>query len=219
MIRHLGVMSGDCCSSKGAELEKLAGQADQRRVLIIVLVINAAMFFVEFGAGVLAGSTALMADATDMLGDALVYGVSIYALSRGDRWKAGAAVFKGILILFLGAGILLNVAIKISTGVPPSSTLMLIFGGIALVANLICLALLWRFRKQDVNMASTFECSRNDVISNVGVLLAAGAVAAIASPWPDILIGGAMAVIILRSASKVLREAIPLLRAEATSVR
>lgn len=218
VIAHMSAMSSDCCSSKGTELEKLARQADQRRVLIVVLLINAAMFFVEFGAGVVAGSTALMADATDMLGDALVYGVSLYALSRGDRWKAGAAVFKGVLILLLGSSILVNVGIKITTGVPPSSTLMLIFGGIALVANLVCLALLWRFRQQDVNMASTFECSRNDVISNVGVLIAAGAVAGLASPWPDILIGGVMAAIILRSSVKVLKEALPKLSADKANV-
>ncbi|MDF1833698.1 MAG: cation transporter, partial [Alteraurantiacibacter sp. bin_em_oilr2.035] len=171
-------MSDDCCSSKGSELEQLATQADQRRVLIVVLVINAVMFGVEFAAGMIAGSAALMADATDMLGDALVYAVSLFALSRGDRWKARAALFKGVLILLLGIAILVNVAIKLTSGVPPSSTLMLIFGAMALAANLACLALLWRFRGQDINMASTFECSRNDVINNVGVLAAAGAVAA-----------------------------------------
>lgn len=205
-------MADDCCSSKGSELEKLAGQAGQRRVLIIVLVINAVMFVTEFGAGLIAGSAALMADATDMLGDALVYGVSLFALSRGDRWKAGAAAFKGVLILLLGAGILVNVIIKISSGVAPSSTLMLVFGGLALAANLVCLSLLWRFRGQDINMASTFECSRNDVISNVGVLLAAGATAIIASPWPDIVIGGAMAIVILRSAFRVLNASFVQLR-------
>ena len=212
-------MSSDCCSSKGTELEKLGRQADKRRVLMIVLLINAVMFFVEFTAGVMAGSSALMADATDMLGDALVYGVSLYALSKGDRWKAGAAVFKGVLILLLGISILVNVAIKLSTGVPPSSTLMLAFGAMALVANLACLSLLWRFRRQDVNMASTFECSRNDVISNVGVLIAAGTVALTSSPWPDIAIGAVMAVVILRSSTRVLREAIPQLRAEKAEVR
>lgn len=190
----------------------LARQADQRRVLIAVLLINAVMFVAEFTAGVIAGSAALMADATDMLGDALVYGVSLYALARGDRWKAGAAIFKGVLILVLGIGILVNVAIKLGSGVPPSSTLMLIFGGIALIANLVCLSLLRRFRHQDVNMASTFECSRNDVISNVGVLIAAGAVAALSSPWPDILVGCVMALIILRSAFRVLQDSIAQLR-------
>lgn len=208
-------MADDCCSTKGKELEALARQGEQRRVLIIVLAINAVMFVAEFGAGIVAGSTALMADASDMLGDALVYGVSIYALSRSDRWKAGAAALKGVIILALALGIIVNIAVKIGSGVPPSSTLMLLFGGTALVANLICLAMLWRFRAHDVNMASTFECSRNDVISNVGVLAAAGAVAALASPWPDIVIGAAMATIILRSAGRVLSEAIPRLRSTA----
>ena len=171
------------------------------------------MFFLEFGAGIFAGSTALMADAMDMLGDALVYAVSIYAIARSDRWKAGAAMFKGIFILALGVGIVLNVIAKVQSGVPPSSTLMLVFGGLALVANLICLRLLWQFRSQDVNMASTFECSRNDVVSNAGVLVAAGAVALTSSPWPDIIIGSAMAGLFLRSSLRVMADAAPQLRA------
>jgi cation diffusion facilitator family transporter len=207
-------MSDRCCSSKGQELEALARQAVHRRVLVIVLLINAVMFVAEFGAGIVAGSTALMADASDMLGDALVYGVSIYAISRSDRWKAGAATLKGVVILLLAAGIVINIVVKASSGVPPSSTLMLIFGGAALIANLTCLALLWRFRAHDLNMSSTFECSRNDVISNVGVLAAAACVAAFASPWPDILIGAVMAVIIFRSSARVLTESIPQLRTE-----
>jgi cation diffusion facilitator family transporter len=207
-------MAEHCCASKSTELELLARRAEQRRVLVTVLVINAVMFLAEFGAGIIAGSAALMADASDMLGDALVYGVSIYGISRSDRWKAGAAALKGVVILGLGAGILFNVAVKISSGVPPSSTVMLAFGALALVANLACLSLLWRFRAQDVNMASSFECSRNDVISNVGVLIAAVAVAAFASPWPDILIGSVMAAVVLRSAARVLRSAMPLLRPE-----
>jgi len=167
------------------------------------------MFFAEFGGGLIAGSAALMADATDMLGDAFVYGLSLYAIARSDRWKAGVAAFKGAFILILGLGILVNVVVKIQSGVPPSSTLMLTFGGAALIANLITVALLWRFRAQDVNMASTFECSRNDVISNVGVLIAAGLVAATSSPWPDIVIGLAMAAIVLRSAGRVLGDSVP----------
>jgi len=206
-------MADHCCASKGEELERLAKQADQRRVLVTVLVINAVMFVLEFGAGIVAGSASLMADASDNLGDALVYAVSLYALSRSDRWKAGAATLKGAVILLLAISIIVNVIVKISSGVAPSSSLMLVFGGLALVANLTCLSLLWRFRKQDVNMASTFECSRNDVISNGGVLLAAGAVALTDSPWPDILIGSAMGLLVMRSAFRVLGDAVPQLRA------
>ena len=206
-------MSADCCSAKSATLETLARQADQRRVLVIVLAINSVMFVLEFGAGVIAGSAALMADASDMLGDALVYAVSLYALARSDRWKAGAAMLKGVVILALGIGIAVNVVLKIRSGVPPSSTLMLGFGALALVANLVCFRLLTRFRHQDVNMASTWECSRNDLINNTGVILAAGLVWWLASPWPDIVIGSLMALVFLRSAFRVMREAAPQLRA------
>ena len=206
-------MSADCCSAKSATLETLARQADQRRVLVIVLAINAVMFVLEFGAGVIAGSAALMADASDMLGDALVYAVSLYALARSDRWKAGAAMLKGVVILALGIGIAVNVALKIQSGVPPSSTLMLGFGALALVANLVCFRLLTRFRHQDVNMASTWECSRNDLINNTGVILAAVLVWWLVSPWPDIVIGSLMALVFLRSAFRVMAEAAPQLRA------
>lgn len=178
----------------------------------MLVTINAVMFVVEFSAGIVAGSTALMADATDMLGDALVYGISIYALARSDRWKAGAAMSKGVLILALGIGVVLNVIAKVQSGIPPSSTLMLAFGALALIANLVCSRLLWRFRSHDVNMASTFECSRNDVASNIGVLVAAGAVALLNSPWPDIVIGSAMAILFLRSSMRVMAEAAPQLR-------
>lgn len=205
---QIAPVSDHCCDAKGEELVRLARQAQQRRVLIAVLLINAVIFFVEFGAGLVAESAALMADASDMLCDAVVYAVSIYAISRSVRWKAGAALLKGGVILLLGISIVVNVGLKVASGVPPSSVLMLVFGGAALVANLTCLALLWRFRSHDMNMRSTFECSRNDVISNLGVLLAAGGVA-FSSGWPDMVIGAAMALIILRSAVRVLRDALP----------
>jgi Co/Zn/Cd efflux system component len=205
-------MADHCCAGKGKELERLARQSEQRRVLQIVLLINAVMFAAEFSAGLIAGSAALMADSIDMLGDALVYALSLYALSRSERWKGGAALAKGLFILAFGIGIAIDIVIKLQSGVPPSSRLMLIFGAIALGANLICLRLLWRFRAQDVNMASTFECSRNDVISNVGVLIAAVAVGLLHSPWPDIIVGAIIAALFLRSSVSVIRSSLPSLR-------
>lgn len=199
----------ECCSNKQSELENLARRQDQRRVLTIVLAINAIMFAGEFTAGVIAGSVALMADAVDMFGDAMVYGLSLYALDRSERWRNGAAVAKGVFILVFGLGVLVQVGIKIQTGVPPSSFTMLWVGALALAANLVCLALLWRFRKQDLNMSSTFECSRNDVLANCGVLVAAVGVALLNSPWPDILVGVVIAGLFLRSAYRVLSEAWP----------
>lgn len=202
----------DCCSCKGEEIAALALKADQRRVLIAVLVVNAVMFLIEFSAGMVARSSALQADAVDMLGDALVYGLSLFALHRGARWQAGAAVFKGVVILGFFVVIAVETALKIVHGVPPSSTLMLVFGTLALIANLVCLRLLWRFRTLNLNMRSTFECSRNDVIANVGVLIAAGGVAASGSGWPDVVVGLLIALLFLRSAVRVLREAWPQFR-------
>jgi cation diffusion facilitator family transporter len=205
-------MSDHCCHAKGDDLARIARRADIRRVLIIVLAINGLMFLLEFGAGLIANSAALMADSMDMLGDAMVYGVSLYALDRSSRWNAGAALFKGAFILVLGLGVVVQIAMKIAYGVPPSSTLMLIFGALALFANLLCLRLLWRFKADNVNLSSTFECSRNDVIANTGVIVAAGAVALFASPWPDIAVAVVIAFLFLRSAMRVTAEAWPLYR-------
>lgn len=203
------MMAEDCCSGKGDLIAELGRKADQRRVLIVVMVINLAMFFAEFGGGLVARSSALMADSVDMLGDAFVYGLSLYALKRGPRWQAGAALAKGGIILMFGLAVIAEIIDKLANGVPPSSTLMLIFGSAALLANLACLALLWRFRAENVNMSSTFECSRNDVASNIGVLAAAGLVAASGAAWPDIAVGVIIALIFLRSAWRVLTAAIP----------
>ena len=202
-------MADDCCSRKGDTIAQLGRKADQRRVLIVVMVINFVMFMAEFGGGVFARSSALIADSLDMLGDAVVYALSLYALSRDPRWEAGAALAKGGIILVFGIAVVVEIFDKIFNGVPPSSSLMLAFGSAALVANLACLALLWRFRSENVNMSSTFECSRNDVASNIGVLIAAGLVGATGAAWPDIVVGGVIAIIFLRSAWHVLSEAIP----------
>lgn len=205
----------DCCGNKGDELERLARQGDQRRVLTTVLVINALIFVAEFGAGIVAGSAALMADAVDMLGDAVVYGISLYALDKSFRWKTGAALIKGAFILLLGIGVVYQLGVKLMTGMAPSSELMLWFGGVALVANIGCLALLWRFRRQDVNMSSTFECSRNDVIANIGVIVAGLGVMQFNSIWPDVIVATLIVAIFLRSAFIVLSDAYGALRTPA----
>lgn len=182
-------------------------------MLVLVLAINLVMFVVELGAGIIARSTALMADSVDMLGDALVYALSLYALSRSDRWKAGAALAKGITILGFGGWIAFEIVAKLASGVTPISGLMAIFGALALAANLVCLTLLWRHRGADLNMRSTFECSRNDVIANVGVLLAAAGVWWTGAAWPDIAAGAIVAALFLRSAVSVIGEAWPAFRA------
>jgi Co/Zn/Cd efflux system component len=208
-------MSADCCHEKGHELERIALHKDIRRVLVIVMMLNAMMFVLEFTAGVVAQSAALMADSVDMLGDALVYAISLYALNRSLRWRAGSALIKGSFILILGAGVLVEIGLKIVWGVPPVSSIMLLFGSMALVANLSCVALLWPYRAHDVNLASTFECSRNDVLANLGVLAAAGLVSVTASPWPDVAVAAVIALLFFRSSLGVIANAWPQFRATA----
>ena len=202
-------MSAHCCHGKGEELERIALHKDIRRVLVVVMMLNAMMFVLEFGAGLIADSAALMADSVDMLGDAAVYGISLYALDRSLRWRAGMALAKGGFILILGFGVLVEIGLKILWGQPPASGLMLVFGTMALLANLSCVGLLWPYRRHDVNLSSTFECSRNDVIANLGVIAAAFLVSLTASPWPDIAIAGVIAFLFFRSAIRVVREAWP----------
>ena len=206
-------MADECCSQKGEEIAALGSTAGVRRVLQIVLAINLTMFLVEFTAGLLARSTALMADSVDMLGDALVYILSLYALGRSLRWRAGAALVKGVIIAAFGIWVFAEVVMKIAGGVVPTASTMGLFGAVALVANLICLALLYRYRNRDVNLSSTFECSRNDVIGNVGVIVAAAGVAGFDSFWPDVIVGTIIAIVFFRSAIRVLRSAWPQFRA------
>jgi Co/Zn/Cd efflux system component len=208
-------MSADCCHDKGHELEKMALHKDIRRVLIVVMMLNAMMFVLEFGAGLIAGSAALMADSVDMLGDALVYGISLYALDRSLRWRAGSALIKGGFIMGLGFGVLVEIGIKIVWGEPPASGIMLVFGTMALIANLSCVGLLWPYRRHDVNLSSTFECSRNDVFASSGVVAAGLLVSVTDSPWPDIAIAAVIASLFFRSALKVMREAWPQFRSTA----
>jgi Co/Zn/Cd efflux system component len=190
----------DCCEVREIPRE-------QRRILQVVLLINAVMFLTESVAGVVAHSTALFADSLDMLGDAIVYGFSLYVIGRGVAWQARAALLKGVIMGAFGIALLVQVAFKIAHGVTPTVEVMGLVGTLAFAANLGCLALLWRRRGDDINMRSAWICSRNDVIGNAAVLVAAGAVAVTGSPWPDIVIGLLVASVFARSAVQVVRDA------------
>ncbi|MHB9119341.1 MAG: cation diffusion facilitator family transporter [Burkholderiales bacterium] len=200
-----------CCEDKSCEISAM--RDSHGRVLWIVLVINAAMFFVEGTAGLFAHSTALLADALDMLGDALVYGFSLFVLARSARWQAGAALMKGGFMLAFGLGVLGEAAYKALHPIMPGIETMGIVGGLALAANLACFFLLHRHRGDNLNMSSTWLCSRNDLIANVGVLLAAGSSFLLVSRWPDIIVGTLIAGLFLRSAFSVLRQSLQALRA------
>ena len=179
----------------------------QRRVLRVVLWINLAMFLAEATAGLLASSTALLADSVDMLGDAIVYGFSLYGVARGPVWQTRGAVLKGAIMAAFGVGVLGEVAMKITGGVVPIADTMGAVGAVALAANAVCLALLWSRRRDDVNMRSAWTCSRNDVAGNLAVLVAAAAVALTGRAWPDIVIGLLIAALFVTSGIRVLRDA------------
>lgn len=194
----------DCCEEKSTELARLRKR--QASVLGVVLAINAVMFVVESVAGLLAGSTALLADSLDMLGDSFVYGFSLYVLDRSDLWRARAALSKGAIMLTFGVGVLYEAAGKILGGEVPSAGAMAGIGAVALAANACCFALLWRHRSDDLNLRSTWLCSRNDLIANLAVIGAAALVARLGAVWPDVVVGVAIALLFLRTAAHVLRD-------------
>jgi Co/Zn/Cd efflux system component len=181
--------------------------ARQRRVLQVVLAINVAMFVVELVASRLAHSTALLADSVDMLGDALVYGFSLFVVGRGAIWAARGALLKGIVMAAFGAGVVVEVALKVVRGLVPTVEIMTSVGVLALAANGATLLVLWRRRADDVNMRSAWLCSRNDVVANAGVLVAAAGVALTGSAWPDVVAGLLIAGLFSASAVDVIRTA------------
>lgn len=195
----------DCCQDKGNALEILRDR--QRTVLVTVLTINALLFLVEFGAGLLSASTALLADSLDMLGDALVYGFSLWVLNRDALWKARAATFKGIVMVAFGLFVVGHSVVKVMNPSVPDAFTMETIALLALAANAYCLALLWHHRSDDVNMRSVWLCSRNDIVANVAVLGAGATVWWIGSQWPDLIVGIAIAALFLKSATTVLRDA------------
>jgi cation diffusion facilitator family transporter len=198
-------MSSSCCENKSHELDQLRGK--QAKVLKLVFAINFAMFFIEFFQGWMARSTALMADSLDMLGDAFVYGFSLYVLAKSDLWKARAATLKGVIMLGFGLFVLAEAIHKILHPVLPQSETMGMIGLLALVANLVCLWLLYAHRQDDINMQSTWLCSRNDIIANSSTLVAAYLVTKLNSWWPDIIVGTLIASLFLKTSIGVLRSA------------
>lgn len=203
-------MSG-CCDG-GCSVDALREER-QRATLQIVLGINAVMFFVIAGAALYGGSTALLADSIDNLGDALTYGLSLYAVTRGASTKARVALFKGMLILVAALVVAAQIVYKLFVPGLPIFEVMGVFSLIGLAANSVCLFLLWRHRHEDVNMSSVWECSRNDIASNISVFFAAGAVWVSGSGWPDIAVAIGLVLLLLRSAVRVISSAMAELRA------
>ncbi len=202
-------MSG--CCDHDRNLEQL--QQQQRGTLRVVLAINAVMFVVIVAAALYANSSSLLADSLDNLGDALTYGLSLLVVSKGIGAKARVALFKGILILLAAMMVAGQIAYRLFVPDVPIFEVMGTFSLLGLAANSICLYLLWRHRNEDVNMSSVWECSRNDIASNVSVFLAAAGVWLTGSGWPDIAVALGLVCLLMRSAVRVISSAMLELRA------
>ncbi|MCB5206366.1 cation transporter [Methylovorus mays] len=195
----------DCCHNTSCAIEALKQR--QSKTLKIVLGINAIMFVVVFVAGLLAHSTALLSDSLDNLGDALTYALSLYVVSRSAREKAVVALFKGGLILLAGLFVLGQVIYRLFVPALPLFDTMGGIGVLSLLANSLCLFLLWKHRSDDINMSSVWACSRNDIATNLAVIVAAGAVWLFNAAWPDLVVGLALSVLLISSSAKVLAAA------------
>jgi Co/Zn/Cd efflux system component len=191
-------MSDACCAPKGISYP---------RVLWIALVANAAMFLVEVAAAAWSGSSALAADAADFLGDSANYALSLGAIALGGAWIARVALLKGAAMSVYGVAVLAYAAWRAWLGVAPEPITMSVVGMLALLVNLGVAVLLYRFRDGDANMQSVWLCTRNDVIANIAVLVAAAGVFGTGTVWPDVAVAIILAVLGLSSGRVVLRRA------------
>ncbi|MGB8016603.1 MAG: cation transporter [Pseudolabrys sp.] len=176
------------------------GNAAYRRVLWAVLAINAAMFLIEIGAGVAAGSASLQADALDFLGDAANYAISLLVVGMVPRYRAMAALAKGTTMGLFGLWIIGTAIWHTLHGTLPSAYTMGAIGFAALAANALSFGLRWAYRDGDANMRSAWICTRNDVFGNLAVLLAAAGVFGTGTGWPDINVATIMASLALQGA-------------------
>ncbi|WP_407352216.1 cation transporter [Luteimonas sp. R10] len=197
-------MADSCC---GKSIEVRALEARQKRVLVTVLAINAATFLMMVTAAILARSSSLLSGGLDNLGDALTYGLSLAVVGASLRAKARVAVFKGLLILAAAIAVGAQIAWRLAHPAMPLFETMGAAALLNLAANAACLWLLSPYRHGDVNMASVWECSRNDVWEGFAVLAAAAGVWLFGSGWPDLVIAGALLLLFLRSALRVLASA------------
>ncbi len=192
-------------SGCGCEVE--IKDQSQRQVLYWLLGINATMFVIEMGIGLLADSTALIADSLDMLADAVVYGVALYAIGKSLLHKANAARISGFFQMALGVLIIIDIVRRSIYGSEPVSGLMMAMGAVALVANVICLVIIRKQRNEEVHMRASWIFSANDVIANLGVISAGVLVFWLDSRWPDLVIGVIVSCVVLRGAKMILEEA------------
>jgi Co/Zn/Cd efflux system component len=200
-------MSAACCGHHPDEPRNHLDAA-YRRVMWAVLAINASMFAVEIGGGLHAGSASLQADALDFLGDAANYGISLFVVGMSLRYRAVAALAKGATMGLFGLWILAVAVWHLYSGARPEAVTMGAVGIAALAANALSFGLLWAYRGGDSNMRSAWICTRNDVLGNLAVLLAAVGVFGTGAGWPDVVVAIVMAGLAIQGAWLVVRHAV-----------
>ena len=210
---YLEGMADACCSPPPLNLDRHRGNKSYRRVLWAVLAINAVMFLIEIGAGLAAGSVSLQADALDFLGDAANYAISLMVVGMALRYRAAAALAKGLTMGAFGLWVVGTVIWHAAHGTLPSAFTMGAVGVAALAANAASFGLLWAYRKGDANMRSAWICTRNDVLGNIAVLLAALGVFGSGTGWPDVIVAAVMAGLALQGAVVVAQQSTAELRA------
>ena len=148
------------------------------------------------------------------MGDAANYGISLYAVGQAVHWRSRAALAKAAGMGLIGLWVLGEALYRVfvTGGGVPSAFTMGVIGFLALLANLGCAVLLFRFRRGDADMRSVWLCSRNDVAGNLAVLLAASGVFATGTAWPDLLVAALMATLYLTATAQVVRHALAELR-------
>ena len=184
-----------------------AKSAQERRILTIALVLNAAMAVIGGVAGWMGQSTGLLADALDMLSDATAYAIGLVAIGRGARFKANAAWLSGSVLLMLGLGLLLEVGRRVFQGAEPLSGWMIGTACLSLVVNLTVLRLLAPLKSGEVHLRATWIFTRADVVANVGVVVAGILVLVLASPYPDYVIGTLIGLYVIKEALEILSDA------------
>ncbi|HIK16998.1 MAG TPA: cation transporter [Leptolyngbyaceae cyanobacterium M33_DOE_097] len=189
----------------GCEME--AKNAAERKTLRLLMAVNAAMFLIEITTGLLAHSTALLADALDMLADATVYGISLAAVGGSKQGKARAALMSGTFQITLAILVLVDVIRRFIWGSNPESFWMMGIGAIALLANIYCLLQISKHRRGEVHMRASWIFSRNDVIANLGVIIAGVLVWWLNSRLPDLVIGLLITGLVLRGGIDIIRDA------------
>ncbi len=204
----------DCCADACRQAPKSEAE---RRTLSIALGLNAMMFVIGLAAAIIGQSAGVLADSFDMLTDAMAYGLGLWAIGRSARLKARTAVAIGVILWLLGAGVLVESVRKAVVGSQPVGGLMIGMAMLSLVVNVTVLRMLAKFRGGDVNLRASYICTRADVVANIGVLASGALVLATHSRFPDLIVGAAIGIYVMKESMEILSQGRTALREEASA--